>query len=481
MGEEVSSMLSAERPILFVDLDGSLTATDTLWESVFKLLRHSFWFVFVLPVWLKSGRAYLKQQIARRIEFDPAAIPYNESVTAYIRGEKTAGRRIILATASDRSIANRVADHLQLFDHVIASDGEDNLKGNRKLKAMQQIVDENGFDYIGDSTADLPIWRSAGRAMVVNPSKSLIQAIEKDSVVAKTFIDQENVISNIFKALRIHQWVKNLLLFVPLVLAHQIDGITLSKALIAFICFGLVASSGYILNDLLDLEADRRHPRKRNRPFASGQLPIQHGLVLASTNVILALFLSVLVLPLLFAEMLLGYLILTMTYSLYLKKKLMVDVLLLGGFYAYRVVAGAVAIGVVISPWLIAFSIFFFLSLAFVKRYTELQGTELPGKVAGRGYYTDDLAMIRVVGPSAGYISVLVLALYINSGEVRDLYSQPNWLWLICPCLLYWISRIWFLAHRGQIEDDPVMGAIKDKNSYLVGIVVLLLIIFASI
>ena len=469
---------------LFVDLDGTLISTDSLWESLLQLLRHAPWAVVLLPAWLTKGRAYLKRRIADRVRIDPTLLPYRQAVIDYIQQAKKQSQPIILATAADRSIAMGVAEHLQLFDDVLASDGRNNLESTRKLEAIQRTADGSQFDYIGNAWVDLPIWQAAGRALVVNPSAALSRAIEHRCPIHERLDEPHGGLQNVLKAMRIHQWVKNLLVLVPLILAHKVnDPGSVGQAMIAFISFSLCASCAYLINDLLDLEFDRQHAQKRHRPFASGRLDIRIGVVLMPALLLGALILCISFLPSLFAAMLLGYVLLTSIYSLYLKQKLMIDVLMLGGFYAYRVLAGAVAISVAVSPWLLAFSIFFFLSLAFVKRYADLDAVskDQTAKLTGRGYCAEDLAVIRVVGPTSGYLSVLVLALYINSNDTVALYSQPEWLWLICLCLLYWLTRVWFLVHRGHMPHDPVMFAIRDRVSYGVSLMVLILIAMASI
>jgi len=291
-------------------------------------------------------------------------------------------------------------------------------------------------------------------------------------------------ITKTITAMRPHQWVKNVLLLAPMILAHKpLDANTVVSVVAAVAAFSLCASSGYVVNDLLDREADRSHPQKRHRPFACGDLNTRFGIGFAVLLLICSLVLALIFVSFWFAAMLIGYLLMTTAYSLYLKQVLMIDVLMLGGFYTYRVLAGAVAASVPVSPWLAAFSMFFFLSLAFVKRYTELSLMQRNSgeKLVRRGYYVEDLPMIRVLGPSAGYLSVLVLALYISSSDVVVLYPHPHWLWLVCLCLLYWLTRVWFLAHRERLSHDPVLFAVRDPVSYAVGLVAVMLVVLASI
>jgi 4-hydroxybenzoate polyprenyltransferase len=286
------------------------------------------------------------------------------------------------------------------------------------------------------------------------------------------------------RALRLHQWAKNTLIFVPLIVSHQITNTEKMRAtVVAFVAFGLTASATYIWNDLSDLDSDRRHPTKRNRPFASGQISVVNGVWVSILLITFSFATSVLLLPIRFASALLVYILITVIYSLYLKKKLMVDVIVLGALFALRVFIGAIAAEVVISPWLLAFSLFFFLSLAFVKRYSDLStmSPEATEKLGGRGYFAQDLDLVRVMGPLAGYMAVMVMALYVNSPNVLELYSAPEWLWMVCVCLLYWISRVWFLAHRGHMSDDPVLFALKDRVSQLVGLATLAFVLLATV
>jgi 4-hydroxybenzoate polyprenyltransferase len=290
--------------------------------------------------------------------------------------------------------------------------------------------------------------------------------------------------ASVLRALRVHQWTKNFLVFVPLLMAHRVlDGHALVRSFYAFIAWSLCASSVYLLNDLLDVEADRVHPRKQHRPFASGALSKSFHLVLFPILLMSGLAIAFALLPPLFLVALVIYLAMTSAYSLYLKRVLIVDVLLLAGLYALRVLSGGFATDIPVSPWLLAFSMFLFLSLAFVKRYAELRnstGNPL-SQTSRRNYSTLDTELLKSFGSASGYISVLVLVLYINSREVVALYRSPMILWLIGPCLLYWITRVWLLAYRGEVDEDPILFTVKDWPSYLVGILVVLIIIAATL
>jgi len=460
----ISKMNNMTSKPLCVDLDGTLIATDTLWESVLLLLRHNLLLIFFLPLWLIQGRAYLKHKIAQQITLDVETLPYHENVLTFLQHEKKQGRMLVLATAAHQSIAQAVAAHLKLFDQVIASDAHLNMKGVTKRDALKQRF--TTYDYIGDSSADLPILQAAQEGFLVAPSPTLLKQFHCPP--DKIFSTTKSTLWDWLKALRPHQWIKNILIFLPLVLSHQLFDLTkLGAALLAFIAFSLTASAGYILNDLLDLSADRVHPSKKYRPFASGRVPIQYGIPLFFGLIMFSFSLSLLWLPFDFTGMLSLYLLITMTYSFYLKQKLIIDVLILAGLYTHRILAGGIAVLVPISSWLLVFSMFMFMSLAFLKRYTELLQLIETKVIKRRSYEMGDIEMVASMGPTNGYLAVLVFALYINSETVSVLYSSSYILWLICPVLLYWISRIWFLAHRQQMLDDPVQFAITDKISWL--------------
>jgi 4-hydroxybenzoate polyprenyltransferase len=294
----------------------------------------------------------------------------------------------------------------------------------------------------------------------------------------------EHPTATVLNALRVRQWVKNLLLFVPLLLAHAVgDPQAWLAAVLGFVAFSLCASAAYVVNDLVDREADRVHPTKRDRPFASGALPPLAGFVMAPSLLLIAFAVAWLALPALFLVALATYVIVTLAYSFALKRMAIVDVLVLAGLYALRVLAGGAATDIPVSEWLLAFSMFFFLSLALLKRYAELRLIELaPGaSLAGRAYQADDLALLRTTGPSAGFISVLVLALYVTSPEVVVLYQRPALLWLVGAFLLYWVLRIWTRAHRGEMHDDPVLFAARDRASYVVAVLTGITLLAASL
>jgi 4-hydroxybenzoate polyprenyltransferase/phosphoserine phosphatase len=470
---------SSLTPIV-VDLDGTLTCTDTLWETLFALARERPLALAFSLLQLRQGRAAFKAHLVSQTVIDCHALPLNTELVAWLHAEKAAGRSLVLATASDRRIAQAVADHVGLFDDVLASDGRRNLKGPAKAAALVERFGQGSFDYAGDSRADLPVWAAARQAIVVG-GEDLARRAAHVAEVTRRFAPPPRTAA-LLKALRPQQWVKNLLLFLPLLAAHQLgDGSALLAATLAFAVFSLTASSVYLLNDLLDLAADRAHPRKRHRPFAAGVLPPALGAVLSPLLLLIAFGLSLLFLPWLFTLILGGYYLLTTAYSFGLKRKPVVDVILLAALYTVRVIAGAAAVSVAASFWLLAFSMFIFLSLALSKRYTELDSLRQRGELtaAGRGWHVDDLPLVQTLGTGAGLIGVLVLALYIDSEPARRLYATPEALWLICPLLLYWISRLWFKTHRGEMHDDPVVFALRDRISLMIGALTLGIVLLA--
>ncbi len=469
-------------PPLVVDLDGTLVNSDLLIESAFVLARHSPQSLVRLPAWLRAGRATLKAEIARRADLGIADLPYNPALIEFLREEKAGGRTLILATAANEKYAHQVADHLGLFDAVLASDDETNLSGQKKLDALNRHLDGGAFDYAADHEADSVIWRRAREAILVNAGPKLDKRTRADANVSATFAPEPAEWRIWLRALRVHQWLKNALIFVPLLAAQQLGDIgTVTMAVLAFIAYCLLASSVYLLNDLVDLGDDRQHPRKRERPFASGRLPLLHGVV-AIPALIVAAFAIAAFLPPFFWLVLAVYFGLTLAYSLALKQVALLDVLTLAGLYTLRVIAGGAATGVELSFWLLALSMSIFLSLAMAKRCTELlvMAEHSGDAPLGRGYVAADLPPLRSLGTAAGYSSVVILALYINSPGITDYYSHPARIWLLCPVVLYWISRIWLKTLRGQMHDDPIVFAARDTGSricLLVGAAIMILAI----
>jgi 4-hydroxybenzoate polyprenyltransferase/phosphoserine phosphatase len=461
-------------PVLCVDLDGTLIRGNVLWECLLSLLKTRPALLVMLPFWLLSGRASFKQKLAARTKIDPAHLPYRKEVLDLIRQERASGRRIVLATAADREVAEAISRHLGLFDEVYGSDGKVNLKGANKAFFLAQHFVQTGFDYVGDSTADVEIWRVAGAAYVVGTEARAEQAatvtmlkgtILEPSLSFRTFC------RNWFDALRGYHWAKNLLLFLPLALSHNLAIDPILRTLVGFALYGFCASGLYILNDLLDLHSDRGHPWKKGRPFAAGNISIPGGFLASLLLLGVALGFGSL-LDIRFGLALLGYATLTMLYSLYLKKIALLDVFVLSSFYSFRIVAGALISDTPLSQWFLTFSMFFFLSLAMAKRYSELVHASDLVKTgnSGRGYHAGDRELLLSLGIASSFSAVVIFSLYVHSQDVLLLYSSPEVLFFLCPIVLYWLSRTWLLAHRGELKEDPVILAIRDPVSYGVGL-----------
>jgi 4-hydroxybenzoate polyprenyltransferase len=464
-------MADSDAPIpLCVDLDGTLVRTDTLHEALLLLARQRPAALVALPVWLTQGKARFKHHVSERVTIEPAALPYRADVLQLIKEARAEGRPVVLATAAPAPVATAIADHLGLFDAVLSSDETVNLSAETKAGALVARYGERGFDYIGDDRADLAVFARARHAVLVSSHNGLRKAAAARGPDTITFLDDPVGGGRAWlKALRIHQWLKNLVFFVPLVAAHAGGDIALlGAAILAFAAFCLCASSVYILNDLLDLPADRAHKRKKNRPFAAGMLPVKAGAAAAPLLLAVALGLGLL-LPARFLSVLLLYYGLTTLYSFFLKRQVVVDVMLLAGLYTLRIIAGSAATGIAPSFWLLAFSMFVFLALAMVKRYAELRVAPIsPATLAGRGYRPDDLPVVLALGSASGMVSVLILALYTQAAIVPELYPAAEWLWLVPPLMLYWITRLWVKAQRGEVDEDPVIFAARDWQSLTV-------------
>lgn len=461
---------------LCVDLDGTLVRTDTLVESFFLLIKKNPFYVFMCVLWLLRGKAALKSEIAKRITMNAASLPYNECLLAMLHDEHNNGRDLWLCTAANEKIAQSVSDHLGIFSKVIASNDTKNVSSS--VKADEILSHTDSFDYVGNSSDDIKVWNKAAGAIVVDLPEKLLSRI---SIPILNAIDSDkNIIKSWLKEIRIHQWSKNLLIFIPLLAAHEISkSELLLDSMLAFLAFGFCASSVYLLNDLVDLEADREHKTKRSRPLASGVIPLVHGIIAAIIFFIIAISIT-LFLPWQFAISLSAYYIITLAYSFSLKSKVVVDVATLAVLYSMRLVAGATATGIMLSNWLISFSMFIFFSLAIVKRVVELKAAESVGKIKGRGYYPTDMPLLLASGISAGYISILVFVLYIDSSSSLQNYSNPGILYLIAPILFIWLTRVWLLTWRSEMHDDPVAFAIKDRASQLMGITMVVLMILAA-
>lgn len=450
---------------LYVDLDGTLMRSDLLLESFLELLKRNLLYLFLVPLWLLRGKAALKQEIASRVSVRVDLLPWNTEFVDYLREQKALGRRLVLISASDQRLVDAVARHLGLFDAAIGSDGKYNCSGSQK----QQIIAAEAPQYVyaGDRDVDLDVWRHAAAAIPVNVSPALRARVAAMLPIEAEFTRTPGGLKGCVRSLRLHQWLKSTLVLLPLVFAHELTNTGLFlQALLAFLSFGLCASSVYVLNDLLDLPSDRQHYSKRLRPLASGEIPLLTGLLISPALLVMSFALAN-QLPQAFIIILGVYYLCTGFYSFVLKRIMLVDVIMLAALYTLRIIAGAAAVSVVPSFWLLAFSMFLFFSLAVVKRYTELDYLQKAGidQSEGRGYYAQDLNMMAMFGSTSALLSVMVFALYINNDDTREQYATPELLWLLCPLLLYLVTRIWLLAARGQIAEDPIVFAIKDRVS----------------
>jgi 4-hydroxybenzoate polyprenyltransferase/phosphoserine phosphatase len=472
----------AQSPVLCVDLDGTLIRGNVLWECVLILLKTRPFTLLLVPFWLMSGRAALKRQLAIRTALNPAQLPYRQQVLDLLREERAAGRHIALVTAADQKLAEGIASYLGLFDEAHGSDGQENLKGAKKAVFLAKRFAETGFEYMGDSSADVEVWRNARAAYVIGTEARAAQAAEVTTVKVTILEPQPSLRKSLgiwINALRGHHWAKNLLLFLPLALSHNLAVEPLLRTLAGFALYGLCASGLYILNDFLDLHSDREHPWKKERPFAAGDISIPEGLAASAVLLSVSLGLSF-VLDVQFGLVLFGYAAFTMLYSLYLKKIALLDVFVLSSFYSFRILAGALISGTPLSQWFLAFSMFLFFSLAMAKRYSELlhASSLVNAGNSGRDYRTGDRELLLSLGIGSSFSAVVILSLYVHSPDVGLLYSSPEFLFMLCPIVLYWLSRTWLMAHRGELKEDPVTLAIRDPVSY--GVALTMAIVIAA-
>ncbi|MEO8450774.1 MAG: UbiA family prenyltransferase [Gemmatimonadota bacterium] len=469
-------------PPLAVDLDGTLIGTDSLFEGVLQVLKRNPVLLVMLPVWLLRGKAALKREVADRVELDVEFLPYNAALVGRLRAERP-NRTLVLCTAADHRFAAAVAKHLDLFHDVMATRDNVNLSSGNKAEALVTRYGAQGFDYAGNAAADLRVFQEARRSVVINPTFGLRRRLGRITNLEPVQQSRPGFsLKPYLQALRPHQWVKNILIFV--VLLATFDGShfdTILPAVLGFVSFCLVASAGYLLNDLIDLGADRRHPRKRERPLAAGTVPLSHALIMIPAlivgGVLVALQVSVL-----FLGTLVLYGLGTTLYTFWFKRVPLLDTLLLSGLYTLRILAGAAAVVEEPSFWLLSFSMFFFLSLALAKRHSELRELEGPERAAaipGREYRAEDLSTLISQGAASGYAAVLVLALYIDSSSVREHYRHPKIIWLICPLVLYWINKLWLNSQRRQIKEDPVVWAFQNRVSRVIAVLSVGLLLLA--
>lgn len=465
------------RPLV-VDLDGTLIHSDMLWESIVLFLKKNFLRAWQLPLWLFLGKAGFKERIASEVDLDPAALPYDKAVLALIAQARTEGRSVILATGTQRRFAEQIAAHLGLFDQVLATGDGVNLTSHNKARELCALFGERGYDYIGNSRADLPVWLACEGAVSVTVKPFRLSDGRSTSHSGSV---RGGVLKALLKAMRPRQWLKNMLVFVPMLAGHAFDLWTLGAALVAFVAFSLCASSAYLLNDALDAQDDRVHPTKHKRPIASGALPLPLALMASPLLALAAIGLCAWFSPLLLLVVLI-YFASTVAYSLVLKRLLMVDIVTLAILYTLRVLGGSAATTIAPSFWLLAFSFFIFLSLALLKRHSELFNLQRDGKekTRGRGYTTADRMPIAIMGVNTAFVSVLVFMLYFNSSNVLEQYRTPALLGGILPLLVFWLGRLWVLAFRGEVNEDPVLYVSKDRVSLVVMVLCLLLAALAS-
>ena len=457
-------------PTLYVDVDGTLIRTDLLVESALRLVFRNPLYFFALLVWCARGKAVLKYEISRRVALDYQALPYSSAFMAWLKTESASGRKVILASASSEKYVQGIAAYLGLPADVLGSTPKHNMAGQNKLEAIQAHALGKAFDYAGNAPPDLFVWTAARHAIVVNPTRGLEAAARNIATVEIVFRTPSRTLRTWVKGLRLHQWIKNCLLAVPLFTSFQfliVD--SLIKILLAIVAFGLVASATYLVNDLADLDSDRMHPRKCKRALAAGDIGILQGIFAGFVLLIVGFSLAAWV-SLYFMVTVGIYLVATLTYSLKLKKFMLIDVLCLAGLYTWRIVAGAAALDVEVSNWLAAFSLFIFFSLALVKRCAELLSLSAQSKVAtkGRDYRTSDNSTLTAMGVAAGFLAVLVMALFIDTPSTAAHYSTPRLLWLLCPLLLYWVGRLWIKTGRGEMHDDPIVYSARDRASWVV-------------
>jgi 4-hydroxybenzoate polyprenyltransferase/phosphoserine phosphatase len=470
---------SIHKPIC-TDLDGTLVMTDLLIESILSIFT-SRRGLANLPRLSASSRAGLKRQAAILSKLAPDQLPYNLELVTFLREQKRLGRRVVLATAADERTARAIADHLELFDEVVASDGVRNLKGEAKAAELVQRFGRNGFDYIGNDSADLAVWREAEGIILVNASRAVTRKARTLGKVIAEISNRPPVLSMALRAMRPQQWVKNLLVFVPLLTSRSFDDLSgLLGAICIFVSFCASASGIYLVNDLMDLSADRHHPRKRDRPLASGALPLLLGIVLAGALIVTGIglaFLAGATLPLL------TYAAASLAYSVVLKQYPLVDAFVLSALYTLRIIAGGIASQHPVTLWLLAFSGFTFLSLAFVKRVGELTpgaGSGSLHPVSRRGYFPEDNLVLQMFGTASAFASANGLALFVGTSAALQPYQNPELLWGLVPLILFWQCRLWLSTARGHMHDDPIVYASRDWVSWIVAASVLAIVLLSS-
>jgi 4-hydroxybenzoate polyprenyltransferase len=470
----------AEQFPLVVDLDGTLISTDVLMEQLFILLKRKPYFIFPIIIWFFQGYAKLKLEITKRVELNPDILPYKDEVIQFVKEQKKTGRKIILATAAQIENAEIIGNYIGIFDEIIATTPNYNLRGNNKRLILNQKFGERKYDYIGDAYIDLNVWKSARKAILVEPSKDLISRTKQITEIDKIFYAKDSRFNIFLRSIRINQWIKNILIFVPTLLAHNFELNILLQLLISFILFSIVSSSVYLINDLYDLESDRKHPIKKNRPLAAGQMHLSTGLYYSMAFLTLSLIICFFFFSNSLFYILILYFISNLFYSLYFKYQPIFDIILLSFLYTIRLFAGGIIANVIISDWLISFSMFFFLSLATLKRYAELKIYEnnmLTGSTV-RGYSINDIQFLFISGIALSITSTLIFILYLQSDKVTKLYSHPQYLIVIAIILITFLLRTWFNVGKKFKTDNPIEMVLSDKVNYIlltIGVIIMFL------
>ncbi len=457
----------SQKPVLTVDLDGTLMRGDLAGESLLVFLRANPLRVFQVIKWARVSKAHVKRQLAERVEIDYEHLAYNQDVVDFVASEQAAGRRTCLATGSDEILVKPLAEHVGCFDDVVASDGVTNKTGRDKVAALDEAYGAGNYSYIGNSSVDYRVWPDSQQVYVVSASERFTRAVESRFTIDKLFQHHGDSPLTWLRQMRVYQWLKNLLLFVPLLVGHAYgDAGSVATNVLAFLSFSLCASAIYVMNDLADLPHDRRHPRKRYRPLANGDMHMLVGILLFPLLLVLSLALA-LFLPTDFLWVLLAYAGLTTAYSVWLKRLPIVDVIVLASLYTLRIVAGGEALDIYLTDWLLLFSMCLFFSLALLKRYTELREVVKQGddSAGGRGYRAGHSQLVLWLGVVSGLAAVAVLFLYIDSAAVQQHYSNLTALWLTCPILLLWVWHMWRSSLKGRMLDDPILFAARDPVS----------------
>ena len=465
----MSFVATNDRVPLCVNCEHALLKTNLFQEAVFLYVRRHPLNIFLLPIWLLRNKSSLIQKMSQDLQINWRTVPLWERVVERVRAALNDGRRVIFLTAMPQPWSQMLSKEFAGSEVILQSGASGSGPHATAASSLIELFGLKGFDYIGDGRSDLAVCESARRVLLVTSDRAAIAEANAVSLVESVVPKDRTESFAFFKMIRVHQWVKNLLIWVPLLAAHKLTSIHgIALAAEAFLAFSFCASSVYVLNDLLDVESDRQHARKRNRPLAAGKIEANHALLAGLLLFVAAVWLSLRVSNL-FTLTVAIYFAMTLAYSMRLKRQVIVDVMLLAALYTIRVVAGAVATTVVPSFWLLAFSMFLFLSLAVVKRYSEMLVTLSQDKLyaAGRGYSVEDLPVLLSLGMSTGVAAIVVLALYINDPSTSKLYPTTIWLWPVPPLMLYWISRVWMKAHRGEMHDDPVVFAMRDWQSLL--------------